>query len=159
MSCPGTGRRAMAAVPNGWRDRCRRDTPRPPHATAREYASTGHAATSLRGRDCLRAGPDRPAKLTRTPARAADAVPGAADLPCSMLPADAPTGRADGFAWPRCASGKHVVVDAATALYVDVANGRARPGAIGESRSEESTVLFRSMHSATAQPGSFRCAT
>ncbi len=46
----------------------------------------GPCRNSLRGRDCLRAEPDRPAKLIRTPARAADAAPGAADLPCPMRP-------------------------------------------------------------------------
>ena len=35
----------QAGAPNGWRDRCLRDTPRSPHATAREYASRADAAT------------------------------------------------------------------------------------------------------------------
>ena len=41
----------------------------------------GPCRNSLRGPDCLRAEPDRPAKLNRTPARAADAAPGAVESP------------------------------------------------------------------------------
>ncbi len=76
---PFIGPAQEAGASNGWRDWCLDDTPRPPHATAREYASKGSNRNSLRGPDCLRAEPDRPAKLTRTPARAADAAPGAVD--------------------------------------------------------------------------------
>ena len=47
-SCPEPGRRTKAGAPNGWRDRCRRDTPRPPHATAREHASKGRCRNLLR---------------------------------------------------------------------------------------------------------------
>ena len=63
-SCPEPGRRTKAGAPNGWRDRCRRDTPRPPHATAREHASRGCAAIRCGVRTARLAEPDRPAKLT-----------------------------------------------------------------------------------------------
>ncbi len=36
-----SGAAYATGVPNGWRDRCLDDTPRPPHATAREYALKG----------------------------------------------------------------------------------------------------------------------
>ena len=54
MSCPESGQRQEAGAPNGWRDRCLRDTPRPPHATAREYASKGLCRNSLRNPNDLR---------------------------------------------------------------------------------------------------------
>ena len=63
-SCPDPGRRTKAGAPNGWRDRCRRDTPRPPHATAREDASRGRCRNPVAGSERPAwQGADRPSQL------------------------------------------------------------------------------------------------
>ncbi len=77
-SCPGSGQRKRPAC------RMAGGTGVERHAAAaacdgKGTRVEGPCRNSLRGPDCLQAEPDRPAKLIRTPARPADAAPGAAD--------------------------------------------------------------------------------
>ena len=89
------------------------DTPRSPQATAGQLHRG--ALRSNAGLNRLRRKTaDRPAKLTRTPARAADAAPGAVDPSRSPPAADAPAGLpARRGSWPfPYRIDKHAVVDA-----------------------------------------------
>ena len=89
------------------------DTPRSPQATARQLhrgASRSNAGPNRLRRKTA----DRPAKLIRTPARAADAAPGAVDPSCCAPATDAPAGLpARRGSWPfPYRIDKHAVVDA-----------------------------------------------
>ena len=59
MSCTDRGQ-PTGGAPNGWRDGVLRDTPRSPHATAREYASRADAATRCGIRTTCAAGNGSP---------------------------------------------------------------------------------------------------
>ena len=91
------------------------DTPRSPQATAGQLhrgASRSNAGPNRLRRKTA----DRPATLIRTPARAADAAPGAVDLPRSPPATDAPAGlpasRPAAVRDPSYRIDKHAVVDA-----------------------------------------------
>ena len=86
MSCPVPGQRTVASAPNGWRDWCRET--RRGRRMRRQGNTRQRALTAFRCgvRTARLAEPDRPAKLIRTPARPADAVPGAADSPVPHRP-------------------------------------------------------------------------
>ena len=66
MSYPDPGQRTVARCAEWLAGQVSRDTPRPPHATAREYASKGSYRDSLRNpRTTLRwQGTDRPSQLS-----------------------------------------------------------------------------------------------
>ena len=89
------------------------DTPRSPHATAGQL-HRGASRSNAGPYRLRRKTADCPATLIRTPARAADAAPGAVDLPRSPPATDAPAGLpARRGSWPfPYRIDKHVVVDA-----------------------------------------------
>ena len=137
MSCPESGATQESGAPNGWRDRCLRDTPRLPHATAREYASKGSYRNSLRDpNDLPWQTTDRPAKLNRTPARAADAAPGAVDSMLFPPTTDAPA-RHPGPA------GSFVVGSAARSGSQAVAPRSSAPGCMRMRRQTETRGVER----------------
>ena len=59
-----SGAAYATGVPNGWRDRCLDDPPRPPHATAREYAFKGCYRKHCGIRRPARQGADCPSQLS-----------------------------------------------------------------------------------------------
>ena len=119
---PLPGQRARAGAPNGWRDRCLPDTPRPPHATAKEYASKGSCRNSLRDPNDL-PGRERIAhhNLALRPvprprgAAGEQAVSSALSAPIfnSASQSASCSAQPSGESWRNClAFGKHAFVDA-----------------------------------------------